>query len=267
LGRDLSLISSYLFSRNESLAYRDAQVRIYFSNSRRGNAVPRLAMPADDLALWDLSLINQSLLSPASYREMFTDVNLKDGTSSGYGLGVFVGNHHGYRNIWHDGVVTGFTATNVISPDQRMAVVVLTNQDNCSASGSVAWPVADALMGEPVMPRMDLMAKRAATVAPALSTPTERRAFEIFRGLQQSTLDRTQLTALCSAYFTAEAIDDFARSLKPLGMPLFFAQDDEEKRGGMTFRSFSVHFPGRELGITTFEEPDGKLEQYLVQAR
>ena len=32
----------------------------------------------------------------------------------------------------------------------------------------------------------------------------------------------------------------------------------------MTFRVFSVAFPERALKVTTYEMPDGKLEQYLV---
>ncbi len=32
----------------------------------------------------------------------------------------------------------------------------------------------------------------------------------------------------------------------------------------MTFRAFRAQFPGRTLSVTTYEEPDGKLEQYLV---
>jgi len=33
----------------------------------------------------------------------------------------------------------------------------------------------------------------------------------------------------------------------------------------MIFRSFTATFPDRELKITTYEMPDGKLEQYLVE--
>jgi D-alanyl-D-alanine carboxypeptidase len=32
----------------------------------------------------------------------------------------------------------------------------------------------------------------------------------------------------------------------------------------MIFRIFTATFPERELKVTTYEMPDGKLEQYLV---
>jgi hypothetical protein len=93
----------------------------------------------------------------------------------------------------------------------------------------------------------------------------EKRALAIFTGLQDGKLDRSQLTGLCDAYFTPEAVSDFAMSLKPLGTPTSFKQVAEEKRGGMTFRVFNVSFPGRQLHVTVYEMPDGKLEQYLVE--
>ena len=60
--------------------------------------------------------------------------------------------------------------------------------------------------------------------------------------------------------------EDFAASLKPLGVPTSFKQVAEEKRGGMTFRVFNVSFPDKQVRVTVYEEPDGKLEQYLVIA-
>jgi D-alanyl-D-alanine carboxypeptidase len=96
------------------------------------------------------------------------------------------------------------------------------------------------------------------------SAAAEERALKIFTGLQEGKIDRSQLTAFCDAYFTAEAVQDFATSLKPLGAQSSFKQVAEEQRGGMTFRVFNVGFAGKEVRVTTYEEPDGKFEQYLV---
>jgi hypothetical protein len=32
----------------------------------------------------------------------------------------------------------------------------------------------------------------------------------------------------------------------------------------MTFRSFQIVYPGKQLRLTTYAYPDGKLEQYLI---
>jgi CubicO group peptidase (beta-lactamase class C family) len=212
-------------------------------------AAGELAMPASDLALWDISLMNRTLLAPASYDEMFREVKLKDGTGTHYGLGVQVGDRDGHRFVSHSGEVSGFVSQNVVYPDDKVAVTVLTNEDASSAAGALAKRIAPLVLGG------DMSAGTAAA---------EKRALDIFTGLQNGKLDRTQLTALCNGYFTDEAVADFSNSLKPLGAPSSFKQTDEELRGGMTFRSFSVSFPDRQLRVTVYEEPDGKLEQYLV---
>jgi D-alanyl-D-alanine carboxypeptidase len=216
-------------------------------------AAGELAMPASDLALWNISLMNRTLLAPASYDEMFTEAKLKDGSGTHYGLGVQVGEREGHRIVSHSGEVSGFVSQNTVFPDDKAAVTVLTNEDASSAAAALARKIAPLVLGQSAGPN------GADSAAAA-----EKRALDIFTGLQDGKLDRSQLTAFCDAYFTAEAVQDFASSLKPLGTPSSFKQADEELRGGMRFRVFTVSFPDRQLRVTTYEEPDGKLEQYLV---
>src|SRR5208337_4224575 len=73
-------------------------------------AAGELAMTAHDLALWDESLLAQSLLKPESYKEMFTEVKLKNGDGTHYGLGVEVRDINSHRLIAHGGEVSGFVS-------------------------------------------------------------------------------------------------------------------------------------------------------------
>lgn len=217
-------------------------------------AAGELAMPASDLALWNISMMDRTLLAPASYDQMFTEVKLKDGKGTGYGLGVEVGVRNGHRFIEHNGEVSGFVSENIVFPDDKVAVTVLTNEDASSAAGALGRKIAPLVLGG-----ASSMGAGSAAAASA-----EKRALAIFTGLQEGKLDRSQLTAFCDAYFTQEAVEDFASSLKPLGAPTSFKQVSEGKRGGMTFRAFTVSFPAKQLRVTVYEMPDGKLEQYLV---
>ena len=97
-----------------------------------------LAMTASDLAKWDIAMIDQSLLKPESYRAMQTAVLLRNGVSTNYGLGVDVDMQSGHRTIEHSGEVAGFTAENIVYPDDSAAVIVLTNQDAAPASTLIA---------------------------------------------------------------------------------------------------------------------------------
>src|SRR5437868_6777398 len=55
-------------------------------------AAGELAMTAEDLARWDISLIEGKLMKPASYRQLETEVLLSNGAGTRYGLGVSISN-------------------------------------------------------------------------------------------------------------------------------------------------------------------------------
>jgi hypothetical protein len=206
-------------------------------------------MPAEDLAKWDISLIQQTVLTPASYRQMEAEVVLKNGLGTRYGLGVGVRQEMGQRAIEHGGEVSGFTAANLVFPDARVAVVVLTNQDSVDASGEIARKVTALLFRE------------------ADAGKQEDQAREVFAGLQQGKINRALFTDNCNSYFTDQALADFASSLGPLGPPTDFTQTAKQERGGMTFRLFEAHFPLKTVAVWERVMPDGKIEQYQVSAK
>src|SRR4051812_1194350 len=211
-------------------------------------AAGELAMTASDLAKWDISLIRQSLLRPESYRALTTDVRLNNGVGTGYGLGVDVAMQGGRFMVEHSGEVSGFTAENIVFPEDSAAVVVLTNQDAAPASGTIAQQIAQSLF----------------TTEDALATSRTAQARGIFEGLQRGTIDRSLFTSNANAYFSDPALKDFASSLGPLGTPTGFVQTRKAERGGMVYRSYRVSFPNQTLRVWTYEMPDGKLEQYQV---
>jgi hypothetical protein len=67
-----------------------------------------------------------------------------------------------------------------------------------------------------------------------------------------------------NAYFTPQALRDFADSLGTLGAPSSFTQSDTGLRGGMVLRRFAITAGGRNLSVTAFYMPDGKIEQFLI---
>jgi D-alanyl-D-alanine carboxypeptidase len=208
-------------------------------------AAGELAMTAHDLALWDASLIAQSLLKPESYLQMFTEVKLANGKGTHYGLGVDVRDLSGHREIEHGGEVSGFVSENAVLIDDGAAVVVLTNQDAVNAASTIARLTAPLVAAIP-------------------QGAEEKLVLDIYRELQQGWIDRSLLAPNLSDYFTPEAVADFQKSLAPLGEPLSIQQTSTALRGGMTFRAFEIVYPGKRLRLTTYTYPDGKLEQYLI---
>ena len=211
-------------------------------------AAGELAMTASDLARWDISMITRSILKPESYRTQQTAVLLANGVSTGYGLGVQVGMSNGHRLISHNGEVSGFTAQNSVYPDDSTAVIVFTNLDATSASGQIGARIADILFST---------TDRATQAAVA-------QARSIFEGLQHGSIDRSLFSDNANAYFSPQALADFAASLGPLGPPRDVAQTGQALRGGMVSRGFQIRCGQRTLVLTTFTLPDGRLEQYQI---
>jgi D-alanyl-D-alanine carboxypeptidase len=212
-------------------------------------AAGELAMTAEDLAKWDISIIDRKLMKPSSYAELGTEVLLNSGVGTNYGLGVSVSMALNRRSLSHGGEVSGFVSQNIVFPDDRAAVVVLTNQDASSAAGPIASGIPPLLFAtnDPVTPAKLEQAKK------------------IFEGLQQGTIDRSLFTDNANGYFNEQALEDFKNSLGPFGKWESFTQMGQSLRGGMVSRNYIIRFKANKaVRAWTFEMPDGKLEQFQV---
>jgi CubicO group peptidase (beta-lactamase class C family) len=211
----------------------------------------QLAMTAEDLARWDVSLIKRELLEKASYLALETDTRLANGAGTQYGLGTDVEIENHRRKLAHGGAVNGFTSDNLVYPEDGAAIVVLTNQDASPAPSQLSGKLVEIMFED----------ARPADVAAAA------RARALFEGLQKGQLDRSQFTSNANFYFTDQAIADFQSSLAPLGPPTEFRQTRRWLRGGMTGRSYDAKFGDRSLRVWTYEMSDGKLEQLQVAVK
>jgi len=210
-----------------------------------------LAMPVADLLTWDISIMQQTLLKPRSYTALETAVKLKDGSSTNYGLGIQVLRSRGHRVLEHSGEVGGFVSENIIFPDEKIAIAVLTNQEASSAASQIASAVSRLLLAAPAVRAV---------------LPEELQMKAILAGLQDGKIDRALFTADANYYFSAETLGDFAGSLKPLGAVVSVTKERESLRGGMIERSFEAAFAGGvKVSVSTYTMPDGKLEQLLVE--
>ena len=222
-----------------------------------------LAMPVSQLLKWDLGIMNQSLLTPASYKDMETPFTLADGKDSHYGLGVEVFNLNGRKVIAHSGEVGGFVAENIIFPDDHVAIAVLTNQEASGAAADITKQIAPLVLPAATKtpaPAADPAKTTADAFAPHLQT--------ILTGLQKGDIDRSLFTADCNDYFDPTALAAYQSSLTPLGALTSVTTGHPSLRGGMTFSSYRAAFSnGTILIVTVYLEPDGKIEQLLVEGK
>jgi len=208
-------------------------------------AAGELAMSASDLARWDISVIDETVMKPASYAEQQRAVLLNDGTSSDYGLGVDVERVRGHRRISHGGEAVGFLSENRIYPDDRAAIVVLDNADFGNAHTAIADAIQDIMFAD---------------------TGDTSRARAIYAALREGRIDRSAFTANGNYFFTAQALADYRASLASLGEPKSFVRTSTGLRGGFTSEGYKLDFGTRQLTIVLRAEPgpNGRIEQFTV---
>ena len=211
-------------------------------------AAGELAMTAEDLEKWNISIIKQTLLKPASYKALETEVLLNNGVGTNYALGLSVRNPGGHRELSHTGEVSGYTASSVILPDNGIAVVVLTNQDAVGTGSQISQGIVTQLLKsqQTVDQKADGVVKK------------------ILVDLSTGQIDRSLFTDNANAYFTDQAIKDFQATIAPLGDLQDVRPLGASGRGGMMARGYSARFAKKGLRISVFEMPDGKIEQYLI---
>ena len=203
-------------------------------------------MTAEDLAKWDISIMDESLMKPESYRQLETATLLKDGTPTAYAFGVDVRKQFSHHAVSHNGEVSGYTTRNTVFPDDKIAVAVLVNQDALTADDRIAQKIIPLLF-----PTED-------------SSRDEAQARKILKGLQSGKVDRSLFTDNANAYFSAQALRDLANGLHPLGSPQSVTQSSRSERGGMIYRNFAVKFAHKSVEIWQYALPDGKIEQFQI---
>lgn len=207
-----------------------------------------IVMSAPDLAKWDLSVLNESLLSHKSYRYLETETLLQNGLATGYGLGLRLSSIRGHRKFEHAGEVSGFYAENIQLPDDNDAVVILTNMEAPAAATEIANRIIDWLLqsSESVRPNLERIQK-------------------LFIGLQQGRIDRTQFSADANDYFDSQALHDYSESLARLGRITGITADEPTHRAGQWFTNYIVRFQSSSVTIKTAQDASGKLTQFLIE--
>jgi CubicO group peptidase (beta-lactamase class C family) len=85
---------------------------------------------AADLYTWNKALIAHKVILPESLKKAWTGYRLKNGQSTGYGYGWWLGNIQGSPDIRHDGLINGFSTFTVYLPEEKVFVAFLTNGEN-----------------------------------------------------------------------------------------------------------------------------------------
>lgn len=176
---------------------------------------------------------------------------LPNGLGTDYALGISVARLAGRRTLSSIGDIAGFSAANIIFPDDRIAIAVFANMD-AGAPAEILRGIHPLLFPQKTEVDQD-------------ATQKLEQARKIFDSLQHGTLDRSLFTADANSYFNEQALKDFATSLGPLGNPQEFIQTEHSVKNGLVFRGYRIKFANQTLAAHTAEVQMGKIEQYVVE--
>lgn len=95
-----------------------------------------------DLAKWDAALYSDKILSSTTRKAMWTPARLADGSATDYGFGWVISSVKGHEDIHHNGAMNGFVGNISRFVDDRLTVIVLTNQSGLSNTERIATGVA-----------------------------------------------------------------------------------------------------------------------------
>jgi D-aminopeptidase len=118
-----------------------------------------LVSTVDDMLRWMDHLRHPRVGTAATWAAMRTPLQLRDGASTGYGLGLMSGVHRGLRVLHHSGLVFGGTSQMIQVPDHELDIIVLANHGGIDSIG-VAEQIIDAcitgLPPAPLAARLDV---------------------------------------------------------------------------------------------------------------
>jgi serine beta-lactamase-like protein LACTB len=89
---------------------------------------------AEDMAKFEVAVLNDRLLRPATREEMWTPLKPSDGSENHYALGWGNLKDAGVTEVGHSGGQQGTSTAIVLAPERRAGVVVLINREEADAS-------------------------------------------------------------------------------------------------------------------------------------
>ncbi len=95
--------------------------------------------------LWSSQTVMAPRKLPAGFEILETDF-------AAYGLGFRLQEHQGYKVVRHGGAVPGYYSAVTLVPDERLGIVVLSNQESGAALSAVTQHILDHFLGAPEPP-------------------------------------------------------------------------------------------------------------------
>lgn len=173
LGMKTSNTSVNQFRPTDNVAYPHSKVTgklqvVDFSDLDNNAPAGAINSSVKEMTPWLITQLNggaindqQRLFSAGQGREMWqavTPLRVNEPppplaatrpNSSAYALGWFLSDYRGRRLVWHTGGLSGMVSRVTLVPDEKLGIVILTNQENGAAFNSLTYRLLDAFFNAP----------------------------------------------------------------------------------------------------------------------
>ncbi len=203
-----------------------------------------------DLAKFDAALAGRKLLKPASYDAMWTPMRFNDGKASPYAFGWQVDPFRARPRQAHGGGITGFSTFVARLPEDKVTVIVLTNQ-----TGGAGQSLANALV-EHFVP-----AARANAPKPVADTDPKTTAFlrDVLVRAARGETDPEWLTPQFQAFLLPDRIKQGPQMMGRLGDLTGFELMEDTTRNDLHVRIYRATFGTTPLRVQFTLAADGKI--------
>ena len=213
-----------------------------------------LYLSLDDMLAWNAALDAGRIVSRSALERMWTPSRLADGRMAPYGMGWFTMEAHGRRLIFHGGAWQGFKAFIARIPSERLAVILLANQQAAN-EWRIARGVASIFVRDLALPAEEPIEDR----EPAVT----QLARKVLRQLAAGAPDLSLFTPEGGAALSAHRVGQLTERLDALSLPpALIASIDlvgrVEESGTRTYRYALTDLAATEI-FTMRLAPDGRI--------
>jgi CubicO group peptidase (beta-lactamase class C family) len=206
--------------KNRAVAYSEANgeyhIEMPFENVH-GNG--GLMTTVGDLLIWNENFVNPRVGDPKLIAEMATVGKYNDGKPLDYGLGLYVNDYRGLKNVYHSGSTAGYRAHLNRFPEARTSVAVLCNGSNGDATRS-ANRVSDLFLGDRLKPAAPAR-PAAAPAAPMQPPPTASQLAPLAGSYWSEEAETMLIAAVDQGALVLRRRPDTVIKLTPLGPDKF----------------------------------------------
>lgn len=149
----------------------------------------------DDMLRWTANFAEQRVGTAKTWETMTTPLTLANGSSSDYGLGLFLEDYRGIQTIQHSGGGLGSNAHLVKVPAAELDIVVMSNREDVRAT-RYAYQVLDAVLEAYLQPHVDAIES---PLASTFRSATTGRVIHFFPGQLSSSEQARQFATFGTA--------------------------------------------------------------------